>query len=118
MRNQYLSVVLRGENKDLENLDFEKYRYNIEREIRDYFSLEKDKLLQLIYKLENLRRITEQDYLLRLSQYRIKNTQSDSGYGTEVAIAKLENELAKEDCKMSKCKSTKTVFFIIFAILK
>ena len=91
VRNQYLSVVLRGENKDLENLDFEKYRYNIERELRDYFSLEKDKLLQLIYKLENLRRITEQDYLLRLSQYRIKN---ESNYSIEETISKLEREMA------------------------
>ena len=91
VRNQYLSVVLRGKNKDLENLDFKKYSYEVEEEIRNYFSLEKEKLLQLISKLENLRRITEQDYLLRLSQYRIKN---DSNYSIEETIAKLEKQMA------------------------
>jgi len=110
-------VILRGKKKELENLDFEKYKEKIEKGARNYIYQERDVVSGIIVKLENIRKENFKDYKNKISEFANPNLKKDitlninfedlkemdfkqgepwlSGYYFQQELAKFEKELFK-----------------------
>lgn len=66
-------VILRGEKKDLENLNFENYLNKIEENVYNYFIRERDQTLKIIEKIKYMREENLTKFKERISQFQINN---------------------------------------------